>query len=334
MINLSITSLSKQAEFLRTTTRPTVSARAVGCRRFLSKKSKLRHAYQRTSGAAVENHKQFYPDSFIYRRGDHPYGTREYLLVRPKPMMGDTKEDVPTPQSASQTYSDAAEPLPSQLQILATIHANNNILFGATINTNVAPQYNDPNVKPPSVLDLCPILLHAALDDCSDEGEQPQALSTLHGLSAWVRQCLEGSASSVVLNGLREQVKNSEDSMSSVLRSTSVVGRRFINANANVQLECITAIATGIPRPGHTVVGQGTHRDGAHGWEALAREFALLEYDDDVGKEKTNIQLSEECLLYRYHADSCELVEIELLADTSPAYLASAGGCMARFFLQ
>jgi hypothetical protein len=312
--------LSTQPGLLRTTTRSIVVGRVAVYRRSFSKKSKLRHAYQRSSETA-SNHKLFYPDSFVYRRGDHPYGTREYLLVRPIALASDANENISTSKNTPKTPPDGtttAESLPpSQIQILASLHANSNVIFGASVNTNIIPDdaTSDPHVKRPSILDLCPILLHAALDDCSDEGEQPQSLSTLHGLSAWVRQCLEGTASSAVLLDLQEQVTNSNDAESST---------------AKVQLECVTAIATGIPRPGHTVVGQGTHRDGARVWEALAREFALL----DHGSNDPNIPMSEECLLYRRHADSCELVKIELLADTSSAYLTSAGGCMARFFVQ
>ena len=330
MIGLSFISLSKQSGFRWTTKSSSFSGTVFCVRRSLSKKSKLRHAYQRNSDGAVANHKQFYPDSFIYRRGEHPYGTREYLLVRRKPTTAE--EDAPDEnQSSVDATSDATlEPLPTELQILASLHAKSNVLFGASVNKNIVLQNSDPNWKPPSILDLCPILLHSSIDDCSDEGEQPQAISTLHGLCAWVRQCLEGTATSLVLKGLHEQLKNSDDTKSSILRSTSTVGRRFINANACVQLECITAIATGVPRPGHTVVGQGTHKEGALGWEALAREFAMLDY----GQDPSNVQLSEECLLYRHHSESCELADIELLADTSPAYLASAGGCMARFFLR
>jgi hypothetical protein len=114
--------------------------------------------------------------------------------------------------------------------------------------------------------------------------------------------------------------------------STTMMGQLLIqNVDAYQQLECITAIATNIPRPGHSVVGQKTHAHGAWAWDALAREYALLDYDND--NSMSIRQLSEECLLYRHYTESCELVEIELLADTSPNYLLSAGGTMARFFI-
>jgi len=79
----------------------------------------------------------------------------------------------------------------------------------------------------------------------------------------------------------------------------------------------IKAMATGIPREGHSVVGQGTFRDGEQGWDALAREFIEL-------------KKAEEVELYVNHGAT--LVTIEHLADTKPDYLRSAGGAMARLF--
>jgi hypothetical protein len=316
--------------------------------RYISK-SKLRHTFQRNSELQF-NHKTLYPDSFLFKRGDHPYGAREYLLVRPVPRRTgveatsmEQSNAISSNSSSSSSSSSSSDvpllstnaPMPSHLQILATLHANNNIVFGATVNMKVVQNStvtSDSNVPLPTVTDLCPILLHAALDDCSGEGEQPQALSTLHGLCAWVRQCLEGTAQSPVIDTLKEQIKTQEESTDGILRTTGVAGRRIVTANAHVQLECITAIATGNPRPGHTVVGQDTHRVGIFGWEALSREFALLDYTEK--SKKSGLQLSDECLLYRKYSENYELSEIELLADTSPPYLASAGGAMARFFLQ
>jgi hypothetical protein len=131
-----------------------------------------------------------------------------------------------------------------------------------------------------------------------------------------VRQCL-GEGSTIQSAAIRNLVEE--------LKDTS------IHDKAHQQLECITAIATNIPRPGHSVVGQKTHSEGAHGWEAVAREFALLDYTTD--ELKNNVQLSEECLLYRHYTENCHFIEIELLADTSAIYLSSAGGAMARFIL-
>ena len=276
-------------------------------------------------------HKKYFPDSFVFRRGDHPYGTREYLLVQRKSQFDETSNDNPNIARSSQdsrqkgTTTPTIESLPTELVVLATLHANNNVVFGASRNANM---FLD---AVPSILDLCPILLHTALSDCSKEGEQPHALATLHGLSAWVRQCLNVEMSTVqssVIQALHEQIQNPTCSSSdNFLKTTNLIGRRPNVVDARQQLECITAIATNVPRPGHSVVGQKTHADGALAWEALCREFAVLDNNDRT------IELSEECLLYRRFSESCELVEIELLADTSPAYLLSAGGAMARFFI-
>jgi len=183
----------------------------------------------------------------IHRRGDLPYGSREYLLLPPH---------LPLQQASAQNT-------------LANLRAHRNIVFGAQFR-----------------IDLAAPLLRVALEDCSTEGEQPQAVSTLHGLSQWVCDCLDGKQESDTLPTLDA-----------------------------INLEAITAIATGIPREGHFVVGQGTFRNGAQGWKALAREFLEL-------------GLSEEANLYR-RADA-QLVAIEHLADTNTKYLKSAGGAMAR----
>jgi len=148
------------------------------------------------------------------------------------------------------------------------------MVFGASVKVEGA-----------SMKQLCQPLLHAALEDCQSVGEQPQALAALYGLCDYVKACLEGEQYSAALDGIDEK-----------------------------ELEAVTAIATGIPRPGHTVVGKGTHEDAALVWEEVAKEYT---------------KFAEECQLY---GARCEFVGIELLADTQPAYLASAGGAMARYF--
>jgi hypothetical protein len=165
---------------------------------------------------------------------------------------------------------------------LASIRIHNNIIFGArVINSNLG-----------SMSDVCGSLLAAALRDASEKGEQPQAVATLNGLCEWVAKGI-----------------NSEE---------DIVALQKLQADQNdVSFEAVKAIATGIPRPGHSVVGEGTYRDGRAGWEALAREFVAN-------------GLGEEVALYQ--DNNGELVAIEHLADRSEPYLRSAGGAMARFF--
>ena len=198
-----------------------------------------------------------FQDAVIHVRGDAPYGSREYVLLPPHMSLeSSSKEDE-----------------------IATLRAHRNILFGAASRHGKIDQ-------------LCAPLVQAALDDGSTQGDQVQAMSTLHGLSAWVAESLQNPDSSKVLDSLR-------------------------NKDADpLVLEAVQAIATGVPRPGHSVVGQGTFRDGESGWVELAKEFVKL-------------GLSEEGRLYQGH--QAELVTIEHLADTQPDYLKSAGGAMARF---
>ena len=88
--------------------------------------------------------------------------------------------------------------------------------------------------------------------------------------------------------------------------------------SAEVAIEAAKAIATGVPRPGHSVVGQGTFRDGQDLWKELAHEYVVT-----VGG-------SAEANLYQQQGGN--LVGIEHLADTSPANMKAAGGAIARFY--
>ncbi|KAL3806853.1 hypothetical protein ACHAXA_008241 [Cyclostephanos tholiformis] len=117
-------------------------------------------------------------------------------------------------------------------------------------------------------------------------------------------------------------------------------------------LDAVRSIATGRPRPGHTVVGAGTYRDGMGGWMALAREYARLAtttssttYDAHVTIDSADLEAPrpltlaarkrfahgpEEVALYA--SRSGEVTTIEHLAHTTPEYLKEAGGAMARIF--
>jgi hypothetical protein len=139
-----------------------------------------------------------------------------------------------------------------------------------------------------SLVEVCTPLLNVALTECSKNGEQPQAISALYGLCRWVSGSLETN----------EMLRDLQDS-------------------DPVAFEAVKAISTGVPRPGHSIVGRGTFRDGEVAWTQLAKAFVEAEPPD-------------ECQLYLQAGG--ELVGIESLADTKPDYLKSAGGAMARFF--
>ena len=108
------------------------------------------------------------------------------------------------------------------------------------------------------------------------------------------------------------------------------------NESQRIQmLEAIRAISTGIPRPGHSVVGAGTYRDGMKGWVALSREYTQLattNSDDAVTLDSSYVGRVglEELALYK--SRNGEVTKIEHLAHTTPEYLKEAGGAMARLF--
>jgi hypothetical protein len=162
---------------------------------------------------------------------------------------------------------------------VAALLAHRNMIFGARALHGFAMK------------DVCTPLVEKAVQDAGENGEQPQAIASLTGLCDWVKECIESSSGS-------EQLE--------ILRS-----------NDPESFEAVQAIATGIPREGHSVVGAGTYRDAEEGWKKVAEEFVTL-------------GLSEEAELYMLR--DARLVGIEALADRNPEYLASAGGAMARLF--
>lgn len=220
----------------------------------------------------------------IHKRGDVPYGTRQYLLLPPS-----TDDD---------TFA------------LAILRAHRNIIFGAK-----ALQPNHTATLPT----LARPLLQSALDDCAAQGEQVQAISALYGLSDWVRLNMEGR---------RDNFGDGESSLAANLDlPPSQVLEAYLDKEASsdesalISLDAVWSIATATPRKGHSVVGQGTFRDGETLWKELATEFVQL-------------GLSDEVQLYRQEEQGdtkVELLTIEHLADTNPAYLKAAGGAMARF---
>jgi hypothetical protein len=143
-------------------------------------------------------------------------------------------------------------------------------------------------------------------------------------------------------------------------RSVSIIESSSLEKSDEKQrqkiLEAITAIATGKPRKGHSIIGAGTYRDGMIGWMALSREYALLSssssssnvalttaaidyiVDDDYTNTTANPTFSSEEVkggsreISLYKSRNGEVTKIEHLACTTPEYLAMAGGAMARIF--
>lgn len=227
-----------------------------------------------------------FPDAVVECRGDLPYGSREYLLL---------------PPHTSLMHLEAEPDL-----LIASLHAHRNILFAASLRDN-----NDTTTGHPySLSQVVPALVQAALVDATSNGEQPQAVAALHGLSAWVR---------LQLGIVEESAGSDPNTTEHVAKGTDATATSsvWLRDLADVELQAVRAIATGIPRPGHSVVGAGTYRDGADAWSRLAKAYA------EAG-------LAEEARLYEEQGG--QLVNVEHMADTQPAYLQEAGGAMARFF--
>jgi hypothetical protein len=208
----------------------------------------------------------------VHRRGDPGHGSREYLLLPP-----------------DATAEDLVDP--SLKQAAGALLAHRNVLFGAR---SFCDDY--------SLSQVCLPLVEVAMKDAGENGEQPQAIASLAGLSEWVQRCLDDETAS--------------DATSSSSSSSHELFR-LQTSDDPTAYEAVRSIATGIPRQGHSVVGIGTYRDGEEGWKALAREFVELE-------------LCEEANLYQQQGG--KLVAIEHMADKNPDYLQTAGGAMARLF--
>lgn len=97
-------------------------------------------------------------------------------------------------------------------------------------------------------------------------------------------------------------------------------------------MDAVRAIATGEPRPGHSVVGAGTYRDGKIGWTALAREYSQLATTESVSLDASYVGRKGLEELALYNSRGGEVTKIEHLAHTQPEYLREAGGAMARIF--
>ena len=273
------------------------------------------------------------------------YGIRRYLLI-PRNDEADMLYDI------DENYSPN--------NIIASLNANRNVLFGAQLHINDDSSSDDEEYAS-NYLAACGSLLDIAKEDASINGQQVQALATLNGLCSWVKECLDndGEGSKTLLglmhgaqqpNGLLNE-KGTKSKLPSGKRSnqriatneTDAANLILKNESQRIQmLEAIRAIATGIPRPGHSVVGQGTYRDGMKGWVEVAREYSQLATsatanNDTDSLDTTTLDASyvgrpglEELTLYKSRDGT--VTKIEHLAHTSPEYLKEAGGAMARLF--
>lgn len=299
---------------------------------------------------------------------DNIYGIRRYLLISRS-----EEED-------ARYYADNENYSPSTTtNIIASLNANRNVLFGAKLhssipsppsstnsinnmNNNDTFDIDDGDDYISNYLAACGSLLEVAKIDASINGQQVQALATLNGLCSWVCECLEKDGEgSAVLKGLMYGETVESPVMDAILHDADgtkdadeskklPIGKRakqriessyesFTSlatkdeSDRSSMLEAVRAIATGHPRPGHTVVGAGTYRDGRRGWVALAREYSHLAINPNaLALDASYVRRRglEEVALYKSREG--EVTAIEHLAHTQPEYLREAGGAMARIF--
>ncbi len=271
--------------------------------------------------------------------------------------------------------------------VVASLHANKNVLFGSRLHPqpHVADD-DDRDHRRSRYLHACGILLDVAREDASINGQQVQALASLDGLCEWASSCLDaddGGGSDVIvglMTTMRGGAGGGDDGGKGGTRrtppssgngggrtnhhiitppspsSTTILASLGIKDEdqRKKMLDAIRSIATGRPRPGHTVVGAGTYRDGMRGWVALAREYARLattttttESNDEYGGtavmdtpsppslrvgEQRRFKTRGPVEVALYASRSGEVTAIEHLAHTTPEYLKEAGGAMARIF--
>jgi len=181
---------------------------------------------------------------------------------------------------------------------LGRIYADNNCIYGAKVVQRTLGTHQD----------VCGKLLAAALEDASSSSSSQKepiyALASLQGLSKWVEK--------EIVQEEEQQESNGNDPTTHYYQSTII---NQLKGTDEASFEAVKAIATGKPRPGHSVVGEGTYRDGEEGWKQLATEF-------------TQLGLSSEADLYL--SNGAYLDGIAHLADTSREGLLDAGGAMAR----
>lgn len=252
------------------------------------------------------------------------YGIRRYLLL---------------PRNELDMYDAATI---ANGGVIASIHANQNMMFGLQLHTKSDDTSEGKNVNFTNFLNTCGPLLDIAKEDASINGQQPQALCTLHGLCGWVAECLEknGERSKVLgvlsteysddaaTNKTSDQTNNKSEKPCSGQKIQNKSNAYTVQSESQrlLQLGAVKAIATNTPRPGHSVLGMGTYRDGREPWIHLGWEYTQLSTPWDESCRRG----LEELMVYK--SRDGEVGAIEHLAHREEGYLRSAGGAMARVF--
>jgi len=151
---------------------------------------------------------------------------------------------------------------------------------------------------------ICKPLLKQCLYQAGVEGDQPQGLAALDGLSAHVRYMMDHpSQRSKAMELLQVQALSQNDDQKKLV------------------YEAVQSIATQIPRAGHDVVGLGTYLDARAGWTQLAKEYALTRMGPTIVQGESQL----------FQSSGAVLVGIEYIGEENPNYWIDSGGAMARF---
>ena len=208
---------------------------------------------------------------------------------------------------------DESNPKPN---LLASIHVKRNIIFGTRVydmdylrmkGDEEINKYENNEIHDDAInyhnygfVKMCKPLLKECLDQAGIEGDQPQGLAALHGLSAYIRYLIENPSHSKVM----EQLITSE------------------KQNDQITFDAISCVAFQRPRDGHDTLGLGTYLDARNGWTELSKEYALKRAGNNMIKQG-------EAQLFQSHG--AVLVGIEYIGEENPNYWIDSGGAMARF---
>lgn len=269
-----------------------------------------KRSYYHASGNSLSSNsakKDFQDQYRIVMIGGKEYDDlKQIRLVR---MLHDDSKQGITAATAAAADTDIGNSSSNSPTTMASICVKRNIIFGSRLYATSAQEQKQEQGGGGYVQTTLP-LLEKALLEASREGDQPQGLAALNGLSRYVRNAL--------------QQQQQEEQFSPALE----LWRNRDHDAEQVVLEAITSVATQIPRKGHSVVGIGTYSDARIGWTDLAKEYATISETDET--RYPFVQQGDATL---FQAKGALLVNIEYIGfDENPDYWKDAGGAMARFF--
>ena len=281
-----------------------------------------------------------FPDALVHRTAEYArYAARQYLLLPP--------------------HVELLEALKNPRLAIASLFSRGHVIFGARLHQ--ASNNDELSANSRRLFTICPPLLEAAIRD-APENEQPQAMSTLHGLCTWVVDGLEKRHTQCeVLEKLwqgmaipRTQLKGREHDIGrpkepkepkeqgqdakedeTVANSTTNDditnnnnNHNSSNNNNNNNHDNNLALSV-VQLEAVRAIATGIPRPGEKAIELQTMRDARDAWIA-LAREFVQKQPSDECQLYLN--EGSELVSIQHGAERNPRYMASAGGAMARFY--